>query len=89
MKREWWYGVRERERDYMRSRGKSLDAVEADYQSGFEAALHPTTRGHAYDDVVAYVETCYPEPCRTEAFRIGFERGQSYFRERVRARELE
>ncbi len=88
-RREWWYSLRDRERDYLRSRGQDLGPVEADYRCGFEAALHPTTRGRDYDEVVAYVETCYPGPCRTAAFRVGYDRGQNYFRERVRARELE
>lgn len=88
-RRDWWLGLRDRERQYLRTRGQDLDAVENEYRSGFEAALHPTTRGRDYEQVVAYVETCYPGPCRSEAFRIGYDRGRDYFRERMRARELE
>ncbi len=88
-RRAWWLALQDRECDYLRSRGQELGPIEADYRSGFEAALHPTTRGRDYDDVVAYIETCYPGPCRTAAFRVGYDRGQNYFRERMQARELE
>jgi hypothetical protein len=88
-RRDWWQRRRDQEREYLRSRGHELEPVESDYRSGFEAALHPTTRGRDYDQVVAYVETCYPGPCRTAAFRVGFDRGQQFFRESVQARELE
>jgi uncharacterized membrane protein len=89
VRRDWWQGRRHQEGDYLRSRGYELEPVESDYRSGFEAALHPTTRGRAYEQVVSYVETCYPGPCRTAAFRVGYDRGQEYFRDRVQARELE
>lgn len=89
LRRDWWLALRDREQQYLRSRGQDLGTVENEYRAGFEAALHPTTRGRGYDDVVAYVETCYPGPCRSEAFRIGYDRGQDYFRDRMRAREVE
>jgi hypothetical protein len=89
VRRDWWQNRRQPEGDYLRSRGYELEPVESDYRSGFEAALHPTTRGRDYDQVVAYVETCYPGPCRTAAFRVGFDRGQQYFRDRMQAREVE
>ena len=88
-RRDWWQHRRDQEREYLRSRGHELEPVESDYRSGFEAALHPATRGRDYDQVFAYVETCYPGPCRTAAFRVGFDRGQEFFRESVQARELE
>lgn len=89
VRRDWWQRRRDQERDFLRSRGHELEPIESDYRSGFEAALHPTTRGRDYDQVVAYVETCYPGPCRTAAFRVGYDRGQEFFRESVQARELE
>lgn len=89
VRQDWWQRRRDQERDFLRSGGHELEPIESDYRSGFEAALHPTTRGRDYDQVVAYVETCYPGPCRTAAFRVGFDRGQQFFRESVQARELE
>jgi hypothetical protein len=88
-RRDWWQHVRQEESSYLRSRGQNLDHIEPDYKAGFEAALHPATRGREYQESVAYVETCYPEPCRTEAFRIGYDRGQNYFRRKMSAREME
>lgn len=80
VRRDWWQHLRDRERLHLNSRGVDFQKDEPDYHAGFESALHPATRGHDYQEVIAYVETCYPEPCRTEAFRIGFDRGQEYFR---------
>lgn len=88
-RRDWWQDLRDRERRYLQSRGRSLEAIEGDYRAGFEAALHPATRGRDYGHVAEYVETCYGENCRSDAFQLGYDRGQSYFRERVAARELE
>lgn len=78
VRRDWWAGLRDAERDYLQSLGHPFERYETDYRSGFEAALHPATRGRSYEQSVAYVETCYPGPCRSEAFRIGFDRGQQY-----------
>lgn len=79
-RREWWQTVRNQEREYSRSAGIDFEREEQNYRSGFEAALHPVTRGREYEHVAAYVETCYPEPCRTDAFRVGYARGQEFFR---------
>lgn len=89
LRREWWQSLRDDERAYLRHQGRELEPNEPEYRSGFEAALHPTTRGRDLTDVVAYVEECYPEPCKTEVFRIGYDRGQQYFRRRMAARETE
>lgn len=77
LRREWWSSLRDREREYVRLRGQG-DWKEADYRSGFEAALHPATRGQDYDQAAAYIERCYPGPCKTEVFRVGFDRGRQY-----------
>ncbi|HEX9161744.1 MAG TPA: hypothetical protein VF980_08565 [Thermoanaerobaculia bacterium] len=88
-RREWWQAVRQGEREHLHSLGRRLEPIEEGYRSGFEAALHPTTRGREYDQVVDYVETCYPGPCRSDEFRAGYERGQDYFRRRNAGRETE
>ena len=82
LRQEWWQNTRESYRGDFNGR-------EPDYRNGFEAALHPATRGREYDQVTEYVETCYGDACRTEAFRAGFGRGQEYFRRRMAARETE
>ncbi len=79
-RREWWQGVRESEREYVQGRGYDFGRNESGYRAGFEAALHPATRGRTYEECVTYLETCYPEPCRTDVFRVGFDRGQQYLR---------
>lgn len=88
LRREWWNSVRETEREYARQRGYSFEQDEISYRSGFEAALHPETRGRDLDQVAAYIETCYPEPCKTEVFRIGFDRGRQYLQSRSGSPEL-
>lgn len=88
VRRDWWASVRGNERDYARSRGMEFEPNEANYQSGFEAALHPGTRGRAYDQCVAYIETCYPEPCRSDVFRIAFDRGQQYLSRQTGGNEV-
>ncbi len=82
LRQEWWQTIRDRHRH-------EFNGDEEEYRAGFEAALHPFTRGRDLQEVAPYVETCYPEPCRSEAFRIGFQRGQEYFRNRMQARESE
>lgn len=76
LRHEWWQTIRNQERDYARQQGHAWDEV--NYRAGFEAALHPETRGREYDQVTAYLESCYPEPCKTEVFRVGFDRGRQY-----------
>jgi hypothetical protein len=88
LRREWWQSVRAGERDYVRQRGYDFDAEEINFRSGFEGALHPQARGREFDEVVAYLESCYPEPCRTEVFRVGFDRGRQYLQGRTGGREL-
>lgn len=80
VRRDWWDALREDERQYANARGYDFDRNESDYRAGFEAALHPATRGRSFSEGVVYLETCYPEACRTEVFRIGFDRGQHYLR---------
>ncbi len=89
VRRDFWQNLRESERDYARSRGLEFEPNEADYQAGFEAALHPATRGRSLAESMGYIESCYPGPCRTEAFLIGFDRGQAYLLQRTSAREME
>jgi hypothetical protein len=70
VRQEWWRSLR----------GAGYGGDERDFRSGFEAALHPATRGRAYEEVSAYLESCYPEPCGSESFRLGYASGQDYFR---------
>ena len=82
LRHEWWQNVRESYRG-------DFNGHESDYRQGFEAALHPSTRGRDYEQVEGYVETCYGDACHSDAFRSGYSRGQDYFRRRMAARETE
>lgn len=82
LRHEWWQNVRDGHRH-------EFNGHEHDYRAGFEAALHPATRGREYGEVADYVTTCYGDACRTEAFRTGYSRGQDFFRKRMAARETE
>jgi hypothetical protein len=89
VRREWWNALRHDERQYVHSRGLDFDSNEAAYRSGFEAALHPSNRGRAYEECVGYIQANYPEPSRTDVFRVGFDRGQQYLTRRSSSREVE
>ncbi len=53
--------------------------VEPIFRKGFEAALHPGTRGKTYSDVEEQLREDYPDAYDDDAFRRGFERGRMYF----------
>ena len=82
VRHEWWQNVRDAHRDDFNGR-------EIEFRQGFEAALHPATRGREYEQVTDYVTTCYGDACRSDAFRVGYGRGQEYFRSKMAARETE
>ena len=79
----WWVGLRDDEEAAYTGQGGDFRADEPTYRRGFEAALHPRTRGTAYDESAGYLRECYGEACEHAAFRRGYERGQSYH-ERLR-----
>lgn len=76
---KWWIGLRDTEKEH-------YDAAEEPmFRKGFEAALHPTTRGKSFEKALEELERRHPEVSRHEAFRRGYERGLSHA-ERVRRR---
>jgi hypothetical protein len=89
IRRDWWNSIRHEERDYARGRGLEFEPNESAYQAGFEAALQPVNRGRSYEQCTTYFETHYPEPSRSDAFRVGFDRGQQYMVRRSASREVE
>jgi hypothetical protein len=70
----WWIGLRDAEEAHYRTSGGSFQTDEASYRLGFEAALR--TRGEKVPDVNASAADAES----TEAYRCGYERGQSYQR---------
>jgi hypothetical protein len=75
---QWWLGVRTDEAAAYTGAGFDWAREEVAYRRGFEAALHPETRGRRFEDVVEYLRARDPEVCATDAFRRGFDRGQAY-----------
>jgi len=76
----WWVGLRDAEREHYSARGADFGSVEANYRSGFEAALLPQMRGKSYADAVNFLAAHYSATYSEESFRRGYARGQSYYR---------
>jgi hypothetical protein len=74
----WWIGLRDAEDEAYRGQGRDFTRDEQTYRRGFEAALHPQARGTAYGDANERLRARYGDECERDAFRCGYERGQSY-----------
>lgn len=77
---QWWVGLRDAEEEEYTEQGGDFLTDEPTYRRGFEAALHPQARGHAYDEDAERLRECYGADCEEGAFRRGYERGQGYQR---------
>ena len=77
----WWLGLRDAEEAEYAGQGGDFRQDESDYRRGFEAALHPRSRGRGFDDEIERLRDCYGEACGRDSFRRGYERGQSYHRQ--------
>ena len=77
---QWWVGMRDAEQEHYTRDGGNFALDEKEYRSGFEAALHLHTRGSSYEQVESYLKSIYPDIYRTDAFRRGYARGESYCR---------
>jgi hypothetical protein len=75
---DWWAGLRGAEEEHYKADGRNFKSDEPSYRNGFEAALHPETRGRAYDEAVNYLMARYPRNYSEEAFRRGYDRGKNY-----------
>ena len=78
-RKAWWVGIRDLEKEHYAAGGKNFAEAEPTYQQGFEAALHPETRGQPYDAVKERLRRMYPDVYDEEPFRRGFERGSGHF----------
>ena len=74
----WWVGLRDAEREHYSPGEADFGSVEANYRSGFEAALLPRMRGKSYDDAVDFLAAHYAATYREDSFRRGYARGQAY-----------
>jgi hypothetical protein len=75
---QWWIGLRGAEQANYARQGGNFNVDEAAYRLGFEAALHPDRRGHAYENTVDSLRAKYADSSALDAFRHGYERGQAY-----------
>jgi hypothetical protein len=76
----WWVGLRDAEETEYTGQGKDFTEDEPIYRRGFEAAQHPSLRGHSFDEARERLRERYSDDYQTESFRHGYERGQNYHR---------
>jgi hypothetical protein len=75
---EWWVGLRGAEEEQYTGQGKDFKHDEQLYRRGFESALHSQARGKAYEERAEFLRQQYGEDCTSDAFKCGYDRGQSY-----------
>jgi hypothetical protein len=76
----WWLGLRPAEVEAYDAGGGDFSRDEAVFRRGFEAALLPGTRDRAWGEAVEYLRRRDPDVCDHQAYRRGFERGQTHRR---------
>ncbi len=74
----WWIGLRSAERERYTAQGRDFDQAEPSYRLGFQAAMHPSSRGRTYAEAREVLPPRYVEIYSDEAFRHGYERGREY-----------
>jgi hypothetical protein len=74
----WWVGLRDAEDEDYTGQGRDFKSDESVYRRGFEAALHPQLRGASYAESAERLRDRYSDAYEHDAFRRGYERGQSY-----------
>lgn len=75
---EWWVGLRPAEEEEYRAEGRDFQKDEKTYRMGFEAALHPDTRGKPYEEAITGLRERYPRESGEYCFRRGYERGYKW-----------
>ncbi|HYN83629.1 MAG TPA: hypothetical protein VER32_00130 [Pyrinomonadaceae bacterium] len=76
----WWVGLRDAEEAEYAGHGGDFTRDEETYRRGFEASLHPSARGKAYDEDADRLRSCFGNLCTEEPFRRGYERGRTFER---------
>ncbi|HEX8774948.1 MAG TPA: hypothetical protein VF735_15345 [Pyrinomonadaceae bacterium] len=74
----WWVGLRDAEDEEYTGQGGDFKTDESHYRRGFEAALHPQSRGKSYEEASDALSRRYSDAYSHAAFRRGYERGQAY-----------
>jgi len=80
---DWWLGLRDAQAEHYRSLGRNFEQDHDVYRAGFESALRRECRGKSSDQLSDCLKWWYPEVWDTEAFKLGFERGQAYREEEI------
>ena len=74
----WWVGLRDAEEEEYTGQGGDFKSSETYYRRGFEAALHPQSRGKSFEEASASLSARHGDAYGQDAFRRGYERGQAY-----------
>ncbi|HEX8473775.1 MAG TPA: hypothetical protein VF666_07050 [Pyrinomonadaceae bacterium] len=74
----WWVGLRDAEAEQYTGEDGDFKTVEPFYRRGFEASLHPQTRGRSFDEAGELLRQRYSDAYDNAAFRRGYERGHGY-----------
>ncbi|MDT7602134.1 MAG: hypothetical protein QOF61_131 [Acidobacteriota bacterium] len=74
----WWLGLRDDEEAEYTGQGVDFKEDEPVYRRGFEAALHPRSRGASYADSMDHLRERHADVYEHPAFRRGYERGQAH-----------
>ncbi len=74
----WWIGLRDAEKEDYVGQSRDFETDERIYRRGFEAALHPSIRGSAYEEARERLRASHGTSCDEDAFRCGYERGQRH-----------
>ncbi|MDQ3686069.1 MAG: hypothetical protein M3430_10790 [Acidobacteriota bacterium] len=74
----WWRELRAAEEEAYATEGRDFAFDEALYRRGFEAALHPHLRSKSSAEAVESLRASYGDDYEDDAFRRGYERGQTY-----------
>ncbi len=74
----WWIGLRGAEQEHYRALGYNFEKDHDVYRQGFEAGLSRPVRGKSFASASDYLRSQYPGVWESDAFRHGFDRGQSY-----------
>ena len=76
----WWIGLRSAEEEQYTGQGRDFSKDERTYRRGFEAAIHPTLRGRAYEEAAEALREKHADDYTQESFKAGYHRGQDYHR---------
>ncbi|HWS90554.1 MAG TPA: hypothetical protein VN282_26535 [Pyrinomonadaceae bacterium] len=74
----WWEGLRSAEREEYARRGRDFAADEPLFRRGFEAALHPRSRGRGVEEASDFLRERYGDERLSEVFIRGYERGRAH-----------